>query len=154
MCASFCVIHVHKQKGRRRCIYNSVGDLFQLCRRPLLLCGRRVFGLVVFLCQFRIACARVVYRLQSLRQHLLCHGYVVEGYRAVDKVSLAHLLVYEPVHQVGYALLGVFRQRSRCRLHRVAIISMACSRVNGSGPGYVKSESSRGSSGCSFLYDM
>lgn len=47
MCASFCVIHVHKQKGRRRCIYNSVGDLFSCAVGPYCFAGC-VFSVLLF----------------------------------------------------------------------------------------------------------
>ena len=75
--------------------------------------------------QLRVLDASVVDTLQAVYQHLLGHVDIVERDGAVLEVAVADLSVDEAVHQV----------RGEAASTVSAIIRMACSRVNGLGPG-------------------
>ncbi len=55
--------------------------------------------------------AGVVDGFQSLYEHLLGKGYVVEGDGTFLEVTLCHVVVDNPIYECSDVLFGIFRQR-------------------------------------------
>ena len=96
----------------------------------------------------------MVYRLEALYEHELGKGNVAEGDRTLLEVAVSHIAVDNLVTRSAM-LSSVYSGSERDAASTPsAIIRIACSRVNGLGPGYLNGAVSTSSSGCSFLYLM
>lgn len=89
--------------------------------------------------QMRIRNSRMINGFQTFCEHHFGQGDVAEGDRTFLEETFSHLTVDELVDERADAFLGIFVERAGGCFHRVAIIRIACSRVNGFGPGYWKS---------------
>ena len=139
------MVFLRKTKGLCRIyrtnLINIKGHPYRHCESSLYILRILLIdieGPPTLLLQFRIAHSGMIDRLESFDEHLLCHRHITERDRAILKEALAHLPVDYPVHEFADARLRILWERTG---------------VKGFGPGYVKSASSTGSSGCSFLYD-
>ena len=77
----------------------------------------------------------MVYSLQLLLEYVLHGGNILEGDGAFLEIAFCHLRIDNLVYQVADALFRISGRLREAASTESAIIRIACSLVNGLGPG-------------------